>query len=151
MTAILAVGSGAGLGIVVIGNTIVIILCLRAAVEFGAILKKHDDDLDNRKKRNGDGKDIKPASEPSKLDCLLHEPRRLTLQLVGGLRLFLGKLKLNLRHRNPLRSISDATRALALHLPDKVSNFFSSGVIHKSKARTMPNDQELSHAERRLS
>ena len=67
--------------IVVVGDIIVIILCLRAAVKFGAILKKHDDYLDSRKNCNGDGKNVKATSEPSKLDCLLYEPRRLLVKL----------------------------------------------------------------------
>jgi hypothetical protein len=138
LTAPTPVGSGVLLGIVVIGNTIVIILCLRAAVEFGAILKKHDDDLDNRKNGNGDGENVKPASEPSKLDCLLHEPRRLLLKFVGGLGRLIGKSD---KQARKLDGNLDLTlwRTIA-NLWTKILYLIKNGVgflIHKK--RTMPN------------
>ena len=51
----------------------------------GAILKDHDENLNKRKNSKNDGEPKNALREPSKVDCVLHEPVRLLRQCFGML------------------------------------------------------------------
>jgi hypothetical protein len=79
------VACSALLGILVILYSIFFYAWFNALACFGAILKDHDDNLNKCKNSKNDGEPKNALREPSKLDCVLHEPVRLLRQCLGML------------------------------------------------------------------
>jgi hypothetical protein len=139
---IVAVGSGAVLGIVVVGNIIVIYCCYRALLCFGGflIMTEHLENLDDGHDSKNEGKPKYPLREPTKLDCLLYEPRRLLLQLIGGLRLLVGNKRVKSGNVKGLKGVNivGMNRPVGNIPLQAINNGLDVGT---HKKRTMPNEK----------
>ena len=140
-------GAAPLLGIVFSPTTVIILRSLQGIAAIVAVVAlvnmwkilmsmNHHSYLNKTDKNESNGQDNQPASK--------------TLQLCRRLRLILGNKGHKLGHQGKLLPFGSATVSQALHEPDDVPDSLSSGVIHKSKHATMPNDQAHAPATKKL-
>ena len=143
MTAILAVGSSAVLGCLIVIYICFFASCFVALVVFGTIIQEHDADLNERETCQHNGKNIKSDGELDELVGLpLQSPARNLGELTGrdG---NLGLLDGNQSRSRDYRCLSGKAVNLLFRASYPILKLIG---CHKIKTvAKQPNDQKLSH------